>query len=114
MPRRGDRVAPPPRPGEWDLRFDNNGAARGWKEVCRQVPSNARTAWELLAAQPRRHVGRQHRLRGSGGSAPVDGVKMEQWQYEVTGSGRIWYCIDDERRTLWWTWVGLGHPKMTE
>ena len=45
---------------------------------------------------------------------PVTGVKMEQWQYEVTGSVRIWYCIDDERMTVWLTWVGPGHPKATE
>lgn len=26
---------------------------------------------------------------------------MEQWQYEVTEGGRLWYCIDDGRRTVW-------------
>ena len=25
----------------------------------------------------------------------VSGEEMEQWQYEVTSGGRIWYCIDD-------------------
>ena len=29
MPRRRDRVAPPPRPGEWDVRFEDNASAKG-------------------------------------------------------------------------------------
>ena len=45
---------------------------------------------------------------------PVNGVEMEQWQYEVTGSGRIWYCIDDKKTTVWLTRVSMGHPKATE
>jgi hypothetical protein len=39
---------------------------------------------------------------------------MEQWQYEVTGAGRLWYCIDDEHRTVWLTDAVTGHPKVTE
>lgn len=45
---------------------------------------------------------------------PVNGVEMEQWQYEVTGSGRIWYCIDDRKKTVWLTRVSPGHPKATD
>lgn len=33
----------------------------------------------------------------------VNGVEMEHWQYEVTAGGRIWYCIDDDRRIVWMT-----------
>jgi hypothetical protein len=33
---------------------------------------------------------------------------MEQWQFEVTSGGRIWYAIDDRTRTLW-----LTHPAQT-
>jgi hypothetical protein len=39
---------------------------------------------------------------------------MEQWQYEVTAGGRIWYCIDDDRRTMWMIDASVGHPKATE
>jgi len=39
---------------------------------------------------------------------------MEQWQYEVTGAGRLWYCIDDEQRTVWLIDATVGHPKATE
>ena len=98
MPRRRDRVAPPPRPGEWDVRFEDNASAKGWEQVSRDSPSSARAAWEALAAEPRRRRGRQHRLEGSRRVYRVNGVEMEQWQYEVTGSGRIWYCTTTRRR----------------
>lgn len=114
MPRRRDRVAPPPRPGGWDIRFADNASAKGWEQICRESPSSARAAWEALTAAPRQHSRRQHPLRGSRRLYGVNGVEMEQWQYEVTGSGRIWYCIDDEKLTVWLTWVGSGHPKATE
>jgi hypothetical protein len=39
---------------------------------------------------------------------------MEQWQYEVTGGGRIWYCVDDGHRTIWMTDCSVGHPKATD
>ena len=39
---------------------------------------------------------------------------LEQWQYEVTGGGRLWYCIDDGRHLVWLTDAMVGHPKVTE
>ena len=39
---------------------------------------------------------------------------MEQWQYEITAGGRIWYCIDDKTKTVWITDAQVGHPKATE
>jgi hypothetical protein len=39
---------------------------------------------------------------------------MEQWQYEVTGGGRIWYLVDKANRTLWLRYAGAAHPKDTE
>lgn len=114
MPRRRDRVAPPPRRGEWDIRFEDNASAKGWEQVCRESPSSARAAWEALAAGPRRRSGRQHRLKGSSRVGRINGVEMEQWQYEVTGSDRIWYRIDDEKMTVWLTEVSPGHPRATD
>lgn len=34
--------------------------------------------------------------------------------WERTAGGRIWYCIDDDRRTVWMTDASVGHPKATE
>jgi len=44
----------------------------------------------------------------------LGGRVLEQWQIEVTSSGRIWYLVDDEKRILWITYASPQHPKDTE
>ena len=78
------------------------------------APCNARTAWERITTEPRGRSERQHPLRGSLGTRLVNGETLEQWQYEVTGAGRLWYCIDDQRRIVWLIDATTGHPKATE
>ncbi|MGD9792182.1 MAG: hypothetical protein AB7V43_01770 [Acidimicrobiia bacterium] len=114
MPKRKERVAPPPADRGWDLRYANNDAVKGWEQICAAAPSNARTAWEKLTADPRERSSRQHPLKGSLGQRSVNGIDMEQWQYEVTSGGRLWYCIDDAAMTVWLTDAHVGHPKATE
>jgi hypothetical protein len=106
-------VAPPPARGGWDFRYATSDAVTGWEKVCAAAPSNARTAWERITADPRHRDERQHPLRGGLGLRTVNGEAMEQWQYEVTGAGRLWYCIDDNTRTVWLTDATPGHPKAT-
>ncbi|GAB3455956.1 hypothetical protein [Actinophytocola sediminis] len=86
-PKRKDRVAPPPGPDEWDLRYATNDAAKGWEELCRQVPHNLLRAWEALRTNPRPQPSttRQHQLKGKLGTGTFDGRDMPCWQYEVTG-----------------------------
>ena len=38
MPKRGDRVAPPPGPAEWDVRFGDAPAVGGWERLSSQAP----------------------------------------------------------------------------
>ena len=114
MPKRKERVAPPLGAGGWDLRYANSDAVKGWEQIGAVAASNARTAWERITADPRRRDGRQHPLKGSLGRRCVNGVDMEQWQYEVTAGGRLWYCIDDKAKTVWLTDAHVGHPKATE
>lgn len=114
-PKRKDRVAPPPGPDEWDMRFATSEAAKGWEELCRQAPHNLRRAWEALRTDPcPPATPRQHPLKGSLGTGTFDGRRLPCWQYEVTGAGRIWYLVDDERRTVWVQAASTGHPKATE
>ena len=114
MPKRGDRVAPPPSPGDWDLRFGDGPAVDGWEQLCSQAPGPSSTAWTALRTDPRARSQRQHPLKGNLGSRSVGGRVLEQWQYEITGAGRIWYCIDDERHVIYLTLATLGHPRQTE
>jgi hypothetical protein len=97
--KRGDRVTPPPSKDGWDARFASSDAAKGWEELCRLASGSAREAWTVLTEHPNapRNPARQHRLRGSLATRSIDGKKLDQWQYEVTGAGRIWYCPDPDR-----------------
>jgi hypothetical protein len=113
--KRGDRVAPPPGEGHWDVRYGNTDAVAGWEELCRQVPGNTRRAWETLCTDPRRRNDRQHPLKGKDlASGTFKGKVLPRWQLEATGGGRIWYLIDDEERRVILVYAGTGHPKATD
>jgi hypothetical protein len=114
--RRGERAAPPAIGGEYELRFASNQAAEGWEQLCRHASGNLRRAFDAIRADPRSRSDpeRHHRLKGNLGTAVWKGDSLERWQHEVTGGGRIWYVIDEARRTVWITSAGSGHPKATE
>jgi hypothetical protein len=115
-PRRRRRVAPPARPGCYTLRFATADAAKGWEDLCRQAPGNTRTAFEAIETDPapQPSTGRHHRLKGGLATDTYAGKTLEQWQYEVTGAGRIWYLIDRDTLTCWIRLAGTGHPKATD
>ena len=114
--KRGDRVAPPAPPGGWEARFATTAAAKGWEDLCRTARSNTWEAWIVLTERPTApdNTTRQHRLRGPLATHELGGVVLEQWQYEVTAGGRIWYCPDPGKRIIWIVRAGCGHPKVTE
>lgn len=116
MPKKGERVVPPPRRDEWDFRYGDSAAVDGWNDLCAQAPGPARDAYDAIVKEPRdsSRPSRQHRMKGSLASRTVAGEKLEQWQFEVTGGGRIWYCIDDARRKVILVFASTKHPKVTE
>ena len=114
-PKRNDRVAPPPRPGEWEIRYLTTEAARGWEDLCRQAPGNTRDAYEGMRTNPRPpEDSRHHRLRYDLATRKVGAQELEQWQIEVTGGGRVWYVIDDGAHVVLLTLAGTGHPKAAD
>ncbi|MGI9001190.1 MAG: hypothetical protein ACR2GH_05945 [Pseudonocardia sp.] len=114
--KRGDRVAPPARPGGWEARFATSEASKGWEHLCQVATANTWEAWIILTERPTipENPARQHRLRGSLATRTVGGRELDHWQYEVTAGGRIWYCPDPERRIVWVVAASTGHPKITE
>jgi hypothetical protein len=116
MPKRGDRAAPPPGPDEWDVLLHTSEAADGWEELCRQVPGPTWEAWIILRTRPTQpaNPSRQHKLKLAVKSRQIKGRTLDQWQYEVTSGGRIWYCPDPETRTVYMTHAGTRHPKQTD
>jgi hypothetical protein len=103
VPKRRERVAPPPKADGWDFRYAAGDAVTGWDQLSSAAPGNTRTAWERITTDPRQRDGRQHPLKGALAVRVVNGETLPQWQYEVTGGGRLWYCIDDQRRLVWLT-----------
>lgn len=108
------RGAEIPRPKPWTVRAIDRQAYQGWQRLLGAIPGNLDRAWVALTSDPQRVDQRQHPLKGALGIVKVGGAALEQWQYEITGGGRIWYAIDDDTRTLWITRVGAGHPKQTD
>ena len=115
-PKRGDRVAPPPGPGHYEVRFDNNEAVKGWDCLCQQAGGNTFDAWVAMRTNPAPNppTPRHERLKGRLASVDRKGESLPQWQIEVTGGGRVWYLLDEARKTCWIVRAGTGHPKATD
>lgn len=115
-PKRGERVAPPAAQDLWDLRFATTEAAKGWEELCRSAPANSLVAFEELRrrATAPTPATRHHQLRGDLATAVHKGDAMAQWQYEITGGGRIWNLVDTAQHTLWFKYASTAHPKSTD
>jgi len=98
-------------PIRWEPRFPASEAAKGWEELGRMATAPAE-AWAVLAERPARphDPARQHRLRGSLTERRIGGRSLQQWHYEVTGGGRVWYCPDVERRVVWVVAATPVHP----
>lgn len=92
----------------------SSSAGKGWDDLCRQYKPAADEAWVAISSDPRRHSSRQHRLKGELGTTQVDGVTVEQWQYEATSGARVRYAIDDDNHKVVLTDAGTGHPKDSE
>jgi hypothetical protein len=64
-PKRGNRVAPPPVKGEWEVKFGTSEAAKGWEDLCIQAKAKTREAYELMGSNPRPPQDESHyQLRG--------------------------------------------------
>lgn len=115
MSGRGARVPAPPTGEQWDLRFADRKAAGNWDQLCNAAAANCAAMHAQLARDPRHAVNpsRHHRLRGELGAGKHAGRELEQWKCEITGSGRVWFLIDDDQHKVWLTLVESGHPART-
>ena len=114
LQRRGERVAPPPAKTQWDVIFATSDAVDGWEQLGRHTPGPTNDYWEQLRTDPLRIDRRQAALKGQLSRRQIGEKELEQWQYEVTGAGRVWYCPDPQEPTVWLTDASVGHPKATE
>ncbi|MEU1281050.1 hypothetical protein [Streptomyces sp. NPDC005805] len=114
-PRR-PRRAPPAPAGQWEVRFSDAAAAKGWESLAQQARENTYKAWVVIRTdpRPRTETPRHHRLKGGLAHVMYRGQTCEQWQIEVTSGGRVWYLVDTARETCWITFAGAGHPRATD
>jgi hypothetical protein len=115
-PKRNDPAAPPPGPGDWQIRFLDNESAKGWEDLCNHAPGNTLNAWTTMRRNPtpRTDTPRHHRLKGRLATGIVRGRVLDHWQIEVTRAGRIWYLVDPDTTTVWMDYAGAAHPKATD
>lgn len=115
-PKRLDDVAAPVVDDEWRIRYANSESVAGWRELCGKAAANARRAYDVIRMTPRppEPNPRHHQLKRDLAFVVRDGARMEHWQYEVTGGGRLWYHIDDAAHTVWLDYASVAHPKQTD
>lgn len=120
-PKRNDPARRPPAAGQWLIKHATSDAAKGWEHLCRQIPEAVAALYDRLSEDPRATVNRarQHPLKGTLGVVIVKGVTLQQWQFEITGGGRVWYAPQPmvgrgAPGIVWITLASPGHPGETE
>lgn len=114
--KRGQAVQRPTGKGEWQLRHGSKATGKAWSELSntRLVTPLARLYDQLVSdprwrGDPERH----HQLKGGLATAKHQGRTLERWQHEISGSGRVWFLMDDDQHIVWLVYVGAGHPPQT-
>ena len=113
----GGPLPPPTGPDEWEILCGTREARTGWPELLRQAPHNVARTHQALRTNPApvTETERQHRLRGKRlSTGEYKGKILPQWQYEVTGAGRIWYLVDIDDHRVIVMHAGPAHPEATE
>jgi len=102
--------------GKWTVKPASRKAEKEWRAAEAVEPDLMGAERERLEEKPtdRGNPRRTGPLKGKYAERSVAGRKLPQWQHEITAAGRIWYCLDRERRTIWVTKVSLSHPKETD
>lgn len=114
--KRGERPLRPVVKQEWTIRNSNKDAGKAWAELSNTGLKTALAKlYDILTDDPRwpGDAGRHHQLHGEHATKTYDGRVLEKWQHEISGSGRVWFLVDDEKRTVWLVFVGAGHPPAT-
>jgi hypothetical protein len=115
--KRGGKVERPTASDEWVLKFGAREAAKAWTELGNAKLANALARlYDVLVKDPRwrGNPDRHHQLKGELATGTYDGRKMERWQHEISGSGRVWFLVDDAHKTVWIVHVSAGHPSATD
>lgn len=116
MSKRNSPAVRPAKADEWSILLATTDAAKGWDVLCKQQPEPLASLYDSLTAGPRRSANRERQgpLKSELATAVIKGETGPQWQYELSGGGRVWYAIDDTNRTVWITKASPRHPNETK
>lgn len=100
----------------WIVKPASTAARKDWDAAMVARPDIMRAELERLRTRPleRTNPRRTAKLQGNLRYRKIGDRRYEQWQQEITGAGRLWYCPDKAARTIWITKVSLSHPKDSE
>lgn len=114
--KRGSQAIRPAKNHEWTIRYTSREVATGWENLCKQQPGVMATLYDQLTEDPRtvNNQERQGQMTGDLSTANHHGDSLEQWQYEVSKGGRVWYAINDTTRVVWITKASARHPNETK
>lgn len=101
----------------WTVKIVSSSVQKQWKLALEAEPELMEKERERLKTRPldrSRNPSRTHKLKGGLAQKRVGDQVLEQWQHEITGSARIWYCPDKPNRIVYVTYISLSHPKVTE
>lgn len=102
---------------QWVVKPASAKVRKEWRAACAAAPELMDAELARLATRPMDRSDnprRTARLKGPLGTRSIGGKSIPQWQREITGSGRLWYCPDEKAGIVWITKVSLSHPKQTE
>jgi hypothetical protein len=111
-----------PKPSEtasrpWALRPASASAQKQWLKASAVEPELMAALRERQRLRPLErsdNPNRTHQLKPPLAEKMVGGARLPQWQHEISGGGRVFYCPDRTHRTVWVTRVDLGHPRETD
>ena len=101
----------------WAVRIVSASVEKQWNSAIEAEPELIQRERERLKTRPldrSRNPSRTHKLKGGLAQRRVGNQVLEQWQNEITGAARIWYCPDKKNRIIYVTYVSLSRPKGTE
>ena len=86
----------------WTLTANNKNVIRGWQELCRQIPENARRCYDWLREDPTRRIpGRCYELKYKHYAGA--------WCYEIGSGQRVYYKLRAEQKDVLVYYAGR-HP----
>ena len=110
-----DRQVPRPlRKDEYQIRFINKSAEKGWNDLLATSRNSMVEAWEFLTHTPLTRTSTNYPLKCKLRVISRKGESYDRWQYKPTrkGSARIWFYVDEQ--VVFLEQVHTNHPNETK